>query len=185
VRFALGGGGFSAKGGPQSTNGTSLPDFTISGGGMGMDFAIGGTPSPGLVLGGEFFFQQATKPNVDYNGTSVQAQNNANFGLLGPFIDWYPDPSGGFHLGAMIGISVLTVSDQNGNTVSDGNGNQASERGGGGAFSIGYDFFVSPQFSLGVLGKLFGGTVSSDAGNGINEKYSVSGGSLMFSMLSQ
>ena len=175
MRFALGGGGFGASGSVEPTNRSG--NYKISGGGLGLTFALGGTPTPGLTLGGELFFQQSSKPTVTFpDGSSLKAPNDLNFGLIGPFIDWYPNAEGGFHVGGMLGLASMTVSDPNGNTK------DSRLSGGGGALSIGYDFWVGRQLSLGVLGKVFGGSVSrSDLG--ITEKYSVSGGSLFLSIL--
>jgi hypothetical protein len=183
LRFALGGGGFTAKGGlePASTYG----DYKISGGGVGMDLAIGGSPVPGLTIGGEYLFQQAVKPTVEAGNVSVTSPNNLNFGLIGPFIDWYPDPEGGFHFGGTLGLAFLGVSNQDGSTSTNSDGSTNTITGGGGALGVGYDFWVGRQLSLGILGKFFGGSMSKDHGAGITEKYTVSGGSLMFSILYQ
>jgi hypothetical protein len=180
LRFALGGGGFAAKGGlePSSTYG----EYKISGGGIAMDLAIGGSPVPGLTIGGEYLFQQAVKPHVEYRSISGEGQNNLNFGLLGPFIDWYPNPEGGFHVGATLGLAFLGVSNQDGSTTRNSDGSTNTITGGGGALGIGYDFWVSRQLSLGILGKFFGASLSKDH-SGLNEKYTVSGGSLLFSIL--
>src|SRR5439155_18501288 len=108
---------------------------------------------------------------------SASSDANMNFGLLGPFIDWYPDPEGGFHFGGMLGVAVLTASNPDtGNTT-------ASDTGFGGAIGAGYDFWIAPEWSLGILGKLMGGTVQNSnqtvAGVGANEKFSVGAFSLL------
>lgn len=177
LRFALGGGGFNAKGTYEPSVGF---DNTISGGGVAADIAIGGSPVPGVTIGGEYLFQQIVKPSISINGGPSQtADNNANFGLIGPFIDWYPNPEGGFHFGGTLGLAVLTVSDPSTGET------KAADRGAGGALGIGYDFWVGRQLSLGILGKFFGGSVSHEVGNGVTEKYAISGGSLLFSILYQ
>ena len=178
LRFALGGGGFNAKGTYDVSSNAFLSANTISGGGLAVDFAIGGSPVPGLVLGGELFGQQLSKPTIKYDsGTNITLDGNATFGLLGPFIDWYPNPEGGFHVGGMLGLASLSLTDTNDVT-------RAADHGGGAALSVGYDFWVGRQLSLGILGKAFGGSVTNDQ-NGIKETYSVSGGSLLFSILYQ
>jgi hypothetical protein len=181
LRLAIGGGFVSASGTINSSS--SVPDFTVKGGGVGFDLGIGGTVGKGIVIGGEYIFQQAVKPTVaDSNGNTLGTSNaNMNFGLLGPFIDWYPDPEGGFHFGGTLGLAVLTASDPNtGDTT-------ASDTGFGGAVGVGYDFWVAPEWSLGILGKFMGGTVQNNnqtiAGVSANEKFSVGAFSLLFSVL--
>ena len=172
-RFGIGGGGLSAKGKEDPDRG--FGDVTVKGGGIGVDFAFGGTLAPGLVLGGEYVFQQAVKPTVESRVLSGTTNDNANFGVIGPFIDWYPDPSGGFHFGGLLGLAAMTASRQDGTT-------NASDRGVGAGLGVGYDFFVAREWSLGILGKAFGGSVSNTTGN-TTEKFSVSAFSLMFSVL--
>lgn len=175
-RIGLGVGGFTAKGtvSPDTLGGS----YTISGGGAGVDLALGGTLFPGFVIGGELVFQQVSKPNVSLAGaTDATAKNDANFGILGPFFDWYPNPRGGFHFGGVIGPAVLSASDsQTGDTLS-------SSKGAGASLTAGYDFWVSPQWSIGLGARLFGGSVSQSYGDGSTEKNRVSGATLSVSAL--
>jgi opacity protein-like surface antigen len=165
-RVGLGVGGFNAKGSVTPDNGDAM---TISGGGLAFDLLLGGTIAPGFVLGGGFIFQQTVKPDVSLaGGASAQYDQNANFGVLGPFLEWYPNPRGGFHVNGMIGLAAMTLSDPNTGE------SKAADRGVGLAVGAGYDFWVAPQWSLGLGGRLFGGSVSNTSG-GIEEKFSVAG----------
>jgi hypothetical protein len=93
-------------------------------------------------------------------------------------IEWFPDPKGGFSLGASVGLAALTVSDPQGNTT-------AGENGFGASFRIGYDFWIADQWSLGLGGRLLGGSVSGDASgsSGVTEKDSFVGGGIILSGL--
>ncbi len=179
LRMALGAGalGVTAKTDPDSGS-----EVKYSGGGAGMDLAIGGTLDPGIVLGGEFVFQQAVKPDVSVNGNKIGSlTSNLNFGILGPFIDWFPNPETGFHFGGFLGSAVVTMSDQNGNT------NSNSLNGWGGGVHVGYDFWVAQQWSLGVLGKFYGASLhdnnaSNNSGN-VKVTENASAFTLSFSVL--
>jgi hypothetical protein len=146
------------------------------------DLSIGGTVGRGFVIAGDYVFLQASKPTVSVTvqGTSrsASASNDANVGVIGPMVEWFPDPKGGFSFGTSVGLAALTVSDPNGNTT-------AGERGFGASFRIGYDFWVSDQWSLGIAGRVLGGSVSGDAatGSSVTETDSFVGGGLMFSGL--
>lgn len=168
LRLGLGVGGFSA-------NGTLTPDMyggsvKISGAGMGLDLLLGGSISPGLVLGGGLIFQQIVKPDVSLpGGVTASSSNNGNFGVIGPFLQWYPNPRSGFHLSGMVGLAALTASNP------ETGESKAGDRGAGLALAGGYDFWVAPQWSIGLDARLFGGSVSKDFGDGSSEKYSVTG----------
>ena len=170
-RFALGGGGMTAT---QHIDGFS-PDPSITGGGVAMDLALGGTVAPGLVLGGDYIFQQAVKPTIKYGDTSIATDNNANFGVIGFMVDWFPDPEGGFHFGGTIGAAAMTVSNQTGTTTN-------SRTGFGGSLGVGYDFWVAREWSFGILGKFAGGSVGG-TDNGNHDSLKVSTFSLLATVL--
>jgi hypothetical protein len=166
LRLGLGGGSLHTSGKFDPDLGTTLE---LSGGGPAFDLSIGGTPAPGFVVGGSYLFQQATQPRFTLaNGSqtvSGDAENNAVLGLFGPFIDWFPDPAGGFHVGALVAFGLLTVADQSGQ-IKD----SSDETGPAGAFRIGYDLWVADAWSIGILGQALAGSVSSKPVNGIQEK---------------
>ncbi len=59
--------------------------------------------------------------------------------VVGPFLDWYPNPTSGFHLGGMFGVAALGL---------QGDDNEMSV-GVGATLSAGYDFWVANQWSIG------------------------------------
>lgn len=107
---------------------------------------IGGTVGKGIVIGGGFVGQDISNPNVQtssdvlgLNG-NVAANGALGVGVLGPFIDWFPDVTGGAHIGAMLGIGLIGLQDENNNP----------DTGPGGSLWAGYDFWIADQWSLGA-----------------------------------
>ncbi len=126
--------------------GSSEIEATFDGMGPAYELMIGGTLGSGFVLGGGFVGQDISEPNVELEtgGTSVDtsvANDEAlGIGLLGVFVDWFPDEHGGGHVGAMLGLGVVGL---------EGDDDEAST-GFGAALFGGYDFFISDQWSLGA-----------------------------------
>jgi len=153
LRMSAGGGTLGTNASFGQDNGL---DFETRGGCLSLDLAIGGTPVPGFVVGGNFAFQEAFKPHFTETLGEGETHTNTVFTLLGPFIDWFPDPRGGFHLGATFGYAYVAVVDQSG--LAD---NTLRENGIGGAVRAGFDLWVSNQWALGLLGQFVGGQVWS------------------------
>lgn len=125
-------------------------DASISGGAALLELYLGGTPVPGLVLGGYLSGMSAPGPSAELNDTTLESDDDFSLGLgsIGPYVDFYPDPHGGFHLLGSLGYAQVTFND------GDDTIEQATSSGftlGGG---IGYDAFVTDEWSLGVLGRL-------------------------------
>lgn len=111
---------------------------SVSGTGGGFDFAIGGTLGAGFVLAADIAANSFTKSIGPFEATYTFAA----FSLLG---DWYFDPKAGLH--AQLGIGTAAADAKvSGASSSSGIGN-------GGVFTlgIGYDGFVSDEWSLGGL----------------------------------
>jgi hypothetical protein len=130
---------------------TSLKDngstSSLNGSGTAFDILIGGTPAPGLVIGGGLLLQQAFDPGTTVrqrNGTvrGLDAGSNGavGFGMIGPMIDAFPVPTGGFHFGGLLGLAEVGLED-----------NQDNLSGGLGlSLWTGYMWWVSSQWSLGL-----------------------------------
>lgn len=129
--------------------------FSLSGGAMGVDLMIGGTPSPGLVVGGGYWLSSVSSPNVELDGESSTASGTLDFGLIGPFIDFFPNPKGGFHAGGLLGIAMLSAADSSGST-------QGEDEGFGGGLFAGYDVWIADQWSLGGSVRAGMGSISSE-----------------------
>jgi hypothetical protein len=133
LRFELGFGAFGASG--------TGPSGSASTGGAAEDLvlAIGGTPVEGFVVGGLIGGLATSSPpsgTIPSNATSMGEL------ILGPFVDWFPNARGGWHVGGALGLGGLSVDRY-------GADNLSSLSLGGRAFG-GYDFWIGPQWSLGI-----------------------------------
>lgn len=132
-------------------------------GGSGLfDVNVGYSIKPGLAIGGGLYIEQVVSPKVKFG--NVDVSNDYSVGtlaMIGPMIDWYPEARGGFHLGGVLGAARLTVKDSANNQLDN------SPIGGGGAFFIGYDWWVGDEWSIGVEARLLGATLhESNIGTG-------------------
>src|SRR6185312_13646838 len=89
------------------------------------ELAIGGTPAPGLVIGGGIFSSATGNTStsdltVDGHGVGKLDYKSINFTLVGPFIDYYFNERSGFHLQGALGIAAMDVSSgrNNGDVIS-------------------------------------------------------------------
>jgi len=143
---------------------------SITGVGSESDVAIGGTVAPGLVIGavartwsisGTFKGGPAISATATYftNGQpstsrlTLSGNARATTIELGAFLDWYPNPENGWHLGGSLGLGGMTV-------IDDAATSSASV---GIAVSLygGYQWWLGPAWSLGLVGVASGGTMSS------------------------
>jgi hypothetical protein len=130
---------------------------SVSGLGSGVDLAIGGSPAPGLAIGGVLQAAMATGtfkggPQIvsmtTYPGMSqpttetLSGHAQASQLLLGVFVDWFPNPHDGWHLGGSLGLGASAIQD-------DAYHGMTSVALGLGA-SGGYDWWLGRAFSAGV-----------------------------------
>ncbi|HEX2673488.1 MAG TPA: hypothetical protein VHM25_21550 [Polyangiaceae bacterium] len=127
---------------------------SLTNAGYGGMIAIGGSVAPGFVLAGTI---QGTAFNAEFNGgpfenATVTSKGNTSkasdrasggFGMVGVLVDWYPKPSGGWHVGGSTGVGAIVLT------------NLANERDFGGvnfAGSLfgGYDWALARKWSLGL-----------------------------------
>lgn len=123
-----------------------LADITSSGLTLDYDLLIGGSPSPGFVLGGSVVGGLQLSGDWDADDTKV-ASANLNTLIIGPFAEGFPQPNGNLHFGGTVGLSHQGV-DISG--ISDG----ISAWGVGGAFWAGTGVWVAPDWSVGGLLRL-------------------------------
>lgn len=105
---------------------------------FGLDAMIGGSPSDGLSIGG------AAITNVLATGDGGGFQYT-----VGPFFDAYPNPRHGGHFGAMVGLTGYA-----------GSGDPMF--GAGGSLFGGYDWWVGPNWSSGIMFRGTGGFVTAN-----------------------
>jgi hypothetical protein len=125
---------------------TGSPQYKWSGTGIMMDLMLGGSPIPGFVLGGAFVFHEISSPTIKSGGQSLDTSGldvSLNLATIGLFTAIYPDPKSGFNLHALVGYSTVSVS-IGGTNYDVGSPSGVSLMGG-----LGYDFWISDQWSLG------------------------------------
>jgi len=152
----------------DSVQSTVFDEASMSGAGLADELAIGGTPAPGLVVGGAIQDASAFAPALRIDGDERDGgPSSLGLSLIGPFLDYYFDPAQGLHAQALVGLGVLTADDSRDLPV-----------GFGASVGIGYEWWVGGESSLGLTARLVYARLSYDP-SGIDERHSVLAPSLM------
>jgi hypothetical protein len=167
-------GGLAVSGALVATDSKSVSDYSFRGVGGALDLWIGGTPTPGLAMGAALSVLWLDSSRTQVNGQSISDNVTASTGLLGYFVDAFPDPERGLHFGGALGLASAAV---------DVNDSQKFRGGGLGLEAWGgYDFWVTPQWSLGGLLRLMGSVTREDK-ESVSYQASMGGGTLSFTAL--
>lgn len=129
------------------------------------EFAIGGTPAPGLVIGGMLNAsgtQDVTTDNLTVNGarTTDIHYDQASLGFLGPFVDYYIDAQLGWHVEGALGIAWFNLPEGR-----QGSLRATSETKTGGlgfAVGAGWEGWVAKQWGMGALLRLMYASVETN-----------------------
>jgi hypothetical protein len=156
-----------------STDSRVFRDYSTSGGGLAYDIMLGGSPATGLAIGGALIGLGATNADVEVDDVKV-GELDSSHAILGVFIDGFPQPNGGLHLGGAVGFAGDAFQQDGEDTKSLG--------GFGGAAWVGYGFWVGPDWSLGGMLR-FTGTLTRKEEDGLTEQASSLGTSLLFTAL--
>jgi hypothetical protein len=121
---------------------------------------LGGTLFPGFVLGGGLVGNNMVNPKWKDSSGATSTTSDMSLGLseIQIFAAYYPDPHGGLHLLGSAGYGSLSMTIDN--TSYDVN--MAGLVVGGG---IGYDFWVSSQWSLGPMFVVTHGMLNGTSNN--------------------
>ncbi|MCC6644581.1 MAG: hypothetical protein IT374_03290 [Polyangiaceae bacterium] len=157
-----------------SANGQSV-DEKYSGTTLALDIMLGGSVARHVVLGGGVMSLNISDPDVERQGVTSDVNREIQLTMLGPFVDVYPDPHGGLHFQGLAGIASLEA--RNGSSRSG-----SALRGVGLAGGVGYDFWVSSQWSLGVMGRLHYASVDVTI-DGVVNKSTMVAPALLFTAL--
>lgn len=110
--------------------------------GVATELAFGGTPTAGLVVGGGIYGGHAFSLKAYEGQRELASWESVNTVLVGPFLDYYPEPASGVHIQGALGPALIEFDD----------GQRAD------AFGImvglGHEWFFAPQWSVGVLGRI-------------------------------
>jgi hypothetical protein len=122
---------------------------SVSGLAIGFDAWFGGSPMPGLAIGGGITSYDVPSPSLKVNGTSVPGSSGHYLeSIVAVFGDYYFDPTKGLHLEAMAGFADLSFQAANGATSTNDPTGLALGAG------FGNDWWVSDEWSIGVLGRV-------------------------------
>lgn len=175
LRLGAGLGGGRAS---ISTDRSNSPDFAVGGAGLTGNLWIGGTPWSGVALGGLLSFQQLRDGDVRVEGDRSDEGMDGGLFMLGMFIDAFPDPQRGLHVGGSLGLAGINARADS-HVLEDDFGLDDFNAGGLGASAwIGYMGFVGPEWSLGGMLQLSGAVARSEEDNVTRE---ASAGSLSVS----
>jgi hypothetical protein len=147
--------------------------FEADSSGMGLNFEllVGGGPAPGLSVGGGVLGGLQLFGDWESDQVAGSTSGDLTTFVIGPFVDGYPDPNGGLHIGGLIGLATASFEVPG---ASDG----LNGIGIGGAGWLGYDVWVAPEWSM-------GGALRLDALRASDDDVSISqlGISLMLSVV--
>lgn len=152
-------------------------EFKSSGFALSGNVMIGGTPAPGLVVGGAIEEQTLPRPKYEARGF-VEGRSASLLGLVYGFVDYFPNPHRGLHLGGGAGLASYAYEESSGHTV-----NVPILVGFGAVAWVGYDAWVGKQWSLGVETRALGAYVANDGENGPARSINALGGALLVTAL--
>ena len=135
-------------------------DLSGSGFSLGGDVMIGGTPSVGLALGGAVLAQGAVSAEFDRGRRSPNEDRSLSLIVVGPFVDGFPVPNKGWHIGGLAGFAVSHIEESPDDGIT-------RTLGVGGSFWFGHDFWVADEWSVGPLFRLTG-TLTRDSDTDAN-----------------
>jgi hypothetical protein len=142
MRLAVGPGLF------QGSSGTSPDSRSFSAGSISIDAAIGGAPGRGFILGAAFqtnrFFSLSSSDDIEDGDEPDLSGVSFSVSGLSIFADYYPEPTDGLHFLTSLGLGWLDVSRPGASEERSPNGPLLGLGGG-------YEWFVGPNISLGIL----------------------------------
>jgi hypothetical protein len=122
---------------------------TVGGTSIFAELSVGGTPFRRVVVAGTLLGNNLPAAGLELaSGSRLDLGSPLWFAFVGPTVDIFPVPSAGFHVGAGAGWTVATAGvaqDRVFDTIGGG--------GAGVTLSLGYDFWVGDDWSLGVIGR--------------------------------
>lgn len=129
-------------------NGQEGEDIKYSGLHIGSDLMFGGTPVPGLAIGGALVSGFTTDPTVKQGSVEGKADGTMIFSGIAAFGDYYFDPHGGGHAMLLLGFAAADFVSSSGS--SGGNDPTGPMVGIGG----GYDFWIGNEWSVGPFARV-------------------------------
>jgi hypothetical protein len=150
--------------GERATLAYSGDSSRVSGEGLFGEVSAGGTPFAHVVLAGTLTGWLIPAPVlVVGGGPRFDLVGPFVFGMLAPTVDVFPNPYGGLHFGGGAGIATATV------RIDDPSVRTLGGTGSGFTVHVGYDFWTSDEWSVGLFARgTFAVVGSQQAQNGIS-----------------
>lgn len=153
-----------------STDKSTHADYSVGGGGFGLDLMIGGTPSGGLATGGA----------LSLSGFGHSNGSGGDYVLIGGFVDGFPSAAHGLHFGGELGLALTRTNRKD-------NVDELRGAGLGMAVWLGHGFWVGDDWTLGGLvrfsGALTQGTNDRIPGDTVDLGGTTHSTALMFSVV--
>ncbi len=157
--------GYTSSSISVSPDTAGLGSGSLGGVSIGFDAWFGGSPIPGLAIGGGLTGYDVPSPKFKLGGQTATYNGSETLSVLALFGDYYFDPNAGMHLEGIVGFAALGLQAANGETSSNNPSGLALGLG------FGNDWWVSDEWSIGVLGRFIYAPLSYSAG-GATGKYS-------------
>jgi len=137
--------------GPWPDAHESFDTVEVTGFAIPVEFALGGTPTPGLVIGVGSYAVHIPSAKYKAGRGDYAVEERAEYGsisMIGPFVDYYLDPGAGMHV--EVSPALVWVGPGDSDTIwwdaPDGYG-------WGIMGGFGYEAWVSDQWSVGALAR--------------------------------
>lgn len=158
ARLAIGGGTFNDSFELEGLQffGLNAVDGKATGPSVSGELTLTWGLKPGWLLGGGVFSEQVASPKITVQGKANTDISVGTLGLVGAYLDWYPDATGGLHFALAAGAARITIKDASGNTSNN------APAGGGGALCAGYEFRLGDSWAIGAHLRLLAAGLSAD-----------------------
>ena len=173
LRMAVGGGYMHTS---STLVGPTCPGkVDAAGGAASLEISIGGALSPGIILAGSYSALTVGNAKLTNDTRVYRPAHDMTLTLLAAMIDVYPNPKTGFHFGGGLGFASSRV-----RADDDAQAGSSGQNGFGIAPHVGYEWWVSNYWGLGVLGRFVFARTEGDYADG-KEKDTLTGGVILFS----
>lgn len=147
--------GLGLGGALVSSDSKSIGDYSFGGGAGAFDVWIGGTPISGLAMGGVLSGLGLGSTERSVDGNRISGDVSGSTGMLGYFVDVFPDPRRGLHFGGALGFASAQAEVKDSGRQFQGGGLGLQAWGG-------YDFWVTSQWSVGGMLRFIGSVTRED-----------------------
>ncbi len=136
-------------------------DVDYSGLALADELLLGGTVSEGLVIGGGLLDAWSPDTTVEIEGEEVDGIDvSTTLHFIGPFLQYYPDPTSGFHVQVGAGMAWGD------RTVEDADGFDGSSDGFGLIGGLGIDSWIGDEWSIGGHFRILYASLEEDGAEG-------------------